>query len=64
MDMRFGTWELGSLYRSDSLKTVPRDLAKCKLDLVRVQEVKWDKGGAKPADNYTSPMEMGMLIIT
>jgi hypothetical protein len=37
--------------RSDSLKTVPRELAKCKLDLMGVQEV--SKGSTAPADDYT-----------
>jgi exonuclease III len=45
MDMRFGTWNLRSLYRSGSLMTVVRELARYKLDVVFVQEVRWDKGG-------------------
>jgi exonuclease III len=45
MDMRFGTWNVRSLYRSGSLKTVTRELRKYKLDLMGVQEVRWDKGG-------------------
>jgi hypothetical protein len=36
MDMRFGTWNVRSLYRSGSLKTVARELGKYKLDLVSV----------------------------
>jgi hypothetical protein len=28
-------------------------LPKYKLDFVGVQEVKWDKGGSEPADDYT-----------
>jgi exonuclease III len=51
--MKFGTWNVRSLYRIGSLKTVSRKLAKCKLDLVGVQEVKWGKGGTEPADDYT-----------
>jgi hypothetical protein len=43
--MRFGMWNVWSLYRS--LKTVSGELAKCKLDLVGVQEVSWDKGGTE-----------------
>jgi hypothetical protein len=35
------------------LKTVLRELAKCKLDLVGVQELRWEKGGTEPADDYT-----------
>jgi exonuclease III len=53
MDMRFGTWNVRSLYRHGSLKTVSGELAKYKLDLVGEQEVRWDKGGNKPAGDYT-----------
>jgi exonuclease III len=52
MDVRFGTWNVRSLYRSGSLKTVARELGKYKLDLVGVQEVRWDKGGTEWADDY------------
>jgi exonuclease III len=53
MDMRFGTWNVRSLCRSGSLKTVARELGKYKLDLVGVQEVRWDKGGTERAEDYT-----------
>jgi hypothetical protein len=53
MGMRFGTWNVRSLYRSGSLKTVSGELAKYKLHLVGVQEVRWDKGGTEPAGDYT-----------
>jgi hypothetical protein len=53
MDTRFGTWNLTSLCRTDSLKTVPRELGKYKLDLVGVQEVRWEKGGTERAEDYT-----------
>jgi hypothetical protein len=33
-DMRFSTWNVGSLYRSGSLATEARALARYKLDLV------------------------------
>jgi exonuclease III len=45
--MRFGTWNVSSLCRSGSLKTVTRELAKYKLDLVGVHEVRWEKGGTE-----------------
>jgi len=32
MDMRFGTWNVRSLYRAGSLKTVASELARYKLD--------------------------------
>jgi hypothetical protein len=41
--MRFGTCNVRGLYRSGSLKTVSIKLAKHKLDLVGVQEFRWDK---------------------
>jgi exonuclease III len=53
MDMRFGTWNVGSLYRIGSLMTVARELGKYKLDLVGVQEVRWEKGGTERAQDYT-----------
>jgi exonuclease III len=53
MDMRFGTWNVGSLYRAGSLKTVTRELQKYKLDLVGVQEVRWEKGGIARAEDCT-----------
>jgi exonuclease III len=37
--MKFGTWNVRSLYRSDSLKTVARELARNKLDFLGFQEV-------------------------
>jgi exonuclease III len=42
--MRFGTWNVRSVYRSGSFKTVARELGKYKLDLVGVQEVRWEDG--------------------
>jgi exonuclease III len=36
-----------------SLKTVSGELAKYKLDLVGVQEVRWDKGGTELVGDYT-----------
>jgi exonuclease III len=53
MDMRFGTWNVRSLCWSGTLKTVSGELAKYELDLVGVQEVRWDKGGTEPAGDYT-----------
>jgi hypothetical protein len=52
MDIRFGTWNVSSLYMSGSLKIISRELPEYKLHLVEVQDVRWDKGGAEPAD-YT-----------
>ena len=50
--MRFSTWNVRSIYRSDSLTAVARELARCKLDLVGVQEVRWDEGGMLGVGDY------------
>jgi hypothetical protein len=47
MDVRFGTWNVRSLYRVGFLMTVSRELARYKLDLVGVQEVRWEGGGTE-----------------
>jgi hypothetical protein len=51
--MRFGTRKVRSLYRVGSLKTVSRELARYKFDLVGVQEVRWKGGGTEPVGEYT-----------
>jgi hypothetical protein len=53
MDLRFGTWNVRSLYRAGSLKTVLRKLAIYKLVLVGVQEGRWEGSGTEPAGKYT-----------
>jgi hypothetical protein len=53
MDVRFGLWNIRCLYKAGSLITVSRELARYKLDLVGVQEVRWEGGGIKPAGEYT-----------
>jgi hypothetical protein len=53
MDMRFGTWNIGSLYRAGSLLTVSKELSKSKLDLVGAQEVRWEGGSTEPAGECT-----------
>jgi hypothetical protein len=41
------------MYRAGSLVTVSRELSKCRLDLVGVQEVRWEGGDSEPAEEYT-----------
>jgi hypothetical protein len=53
MDMRFGTWKVRSMYRAGSLRAVAEEISKYKLDIVGAQEVRWDRGDIKPADEYT-----------
>ena len=43
--MKFSTWNVRSLYRADWLIAVARELARYKLDLLGVQDFRWDKGG-------------------
>jgi exonuclease III len=56
-DVRNGkrTWELvlGLLSRVGAIKSVVGELEKYKLDLVGVQEVRWEGEGYQAADNYT-----------
>jgi exonuclease III len=53
MDMSFGTWNVRSMYRAGSLRVVTEEISKYKLDLVGLQEVRWDRGGTTPAGEYT-----------
>jgi hypothetical protein len=55
MDMRFGLWNVRSLYRSSSLMAIWGELATytSKLDSVGVHEVKWEAGCTEPEGKYT-----------
>jgi exonuclease III len=53
MDMRFGTWNVRSMYRAESPRAVGEEISKYKSDLVGVQEVRWDGGGTERAGEYT-----------
>jgi hypothetical protein len=53
MDMRFGTWNVRSMYRTGSLRAVTEETSKYKLDLMGVQEVRWNGGSNEPAGKYT-----------
>jgi hypothetical protein len=52
-DMKFGLRNVRSLYRAGSLMTVSRELARYKLDLVGVQEVRLEDDGTEPVREYT-----------
>jgi exonuclease III len=43
--MRFGTWNVRSLYRAGLFTAAVRELVRYKLDIVVVQEVRWDREG-------------------
>jgi hypothetical protein len=53
MHTRFGTWNVRILYRLGSFQAVGRELGKCKLHLVGVNGVRWDKVGTEEAEDYT-----------
>jgi hypothetical protein len=58
MGMRFGTWNIRSVYRVGSLMTVLRELSRYRLDLVGVQ-VRWEGSGNTSAGKYTFSYEKG-----
>jgi len=43
-DTRFGTWNVRSLYRAGSLTAAARELGRCKLDLVVLQNLGGTRG--------------------
>jgi exonuclease III len=51
--VRFGTWNIRSLCSIDAIKSVVGELEKYKLDLVGVQEIRWEGEGYQTVDNYT-----------
>jgi len=56
-------WNATILYRPGSFTAAARELARYKLDLLGVQEVRWDKGGTVRARDYIFFMEREMQII-
>ena len=50
--MRIGTWNVTSLYRTWAVTLVARELAKYRLDLVGVQEVRLDGNSIIPIGDY------------
>jgi hypothetical protein len=59
MDMRFGTWNVRSMYRTVSLRAVGEEISKYKLDLVGVQQVRWDGSGTERVGEYAFLYEKG-----
>jgi hypothetical protein len=57
--MRFGTWNVRSLYRAGSVMTVVKEILKYKLDLVGVQDVRWYTGGTELEGKYTFSCRKG-----
>jgi len=52
-DIKFSTWNVRRLYRSVPLMQVASELARYKLGLVVVQQVRWEKGGSIRVGDYT-----------
>jgi hypothetical protein len=50
--MRFGTWNVRSLYRKCLLKAGASELAKYDLDREAIKGVRFVEGGCQPADDY------------
>jgi len=50
--MKIGTWNVRSLYGAGYLKAAARELGTYKLDVVGVQEIRWDKGGTVREGDY------------
>jgi exonuclease III len=63
MDMRFVTWNVTSMHRAGSLRAVAEETSKYKLDLVGVQEVRWNGGGNEPAREYIFSYGKGIKIM-
>ena len=63
-DILLGTWNVRSLYRVGSLTAAARELARYKLDLVGVQEVRWDKEGTVRAEDVIFCMGREMETIS
>jgi exonuclease III len=61
--MRFGTWNVRSLHMSGSLTRVAKELTRCKLDLVNVQDVRWKQGALLSVGVLFFVMEKGTKII-
>jgi hypothetical protein len=63
MDMRFGTWNVRSLCRIGSLKTVVRALGKYKLHLVGCRRSDGKRGALNGQRIIHFSMDRGMGII-
>ena len=51
MDMIFGTWNVRSLNRARAQGLVISEIDRCRMDLVGVQEVRWEGSGTLESGN-------------
>jgi exonuclease III len=63
MDLRFGTWNVRSMYRAGLLRTVTEEVLKYKLDLVGVQEVRGPQVAPNQQDSIHFSMGEGIRIM-
>jgi hypothetical protein len=54
--MRFGTWNVKSLYRESYLTAVSRKLVRFRLYLVCVKEVRWEKRGTVLTEGWRNEL--------
>ena len=57
--MKIGTRIVRRFYRAESFKAAARELGSYKLDVVVVQEVRWEEGGSVTAGDYYFFYEKG-----
>jgi hypothetical protein len=63
MVMRFGIWNIRTLYRAGSLIPSSREITRYQLDLVGVQEVRWNRGGTASVGIIHFSREGGIKIM-
>jgi hypothetical protein len=63
MDMKFGTWNVRSLYREGSLITDGKEISKNKLDSVEYRRSDGTKGAPNQHANIHFSIERGMRIM-
>jgi exonuclease III len=61
--MRFGTWNVRNMHRAGSLRAVAEEISKYKLDLVGLQEVRWDGVALNQQENIHFSMEKEKKIM-
>jgi hypothetical protein len=61
--LEFNLAYITAIRMADSLTTIAKELSKYELDLVGVQEVRWDRSGIEPAPNIHYSIDRGMRIM-
>lgn len=50
--LRFGTWNIRTLYRAGALQTLTNELKRYRMDIVALQEIRWTGNGEQKLDDY------------